>query len=583
MLDMALGLGKGVVYAAVKKRGAHSMFSERSETIFSTRRSCPHCGRGYRELDPRLFSFNSKYGWCPRCFGTGFLLPGFDEDQTGEETRWNRWQEAEGAACTECNGLRLRDQALSVKFRNRSIADLTKRSVESAEKFFKTLKYRGNEEEIARDIVSELISRLTFLRQVGLPYLTLDRAAPTLSSGEAQRIRLASQLGSNLRGVCYILDEPTIGLHARDNRMLLKTLHRLKARGNTVVVVEHDEETIRQAEHIVDLGPGGGLNGGKLVAEGTIDELMKNQESLTAKFLRDPLRHPLKEGLSLKEASGFGPARLEIVNARLHNLKKLLVTIPLGGLVCVTGVSGSGKSTLVRDVLYRNMKNLIVNRRYHRKTSSVISMRGCDRIEGWESVKRVLEVDQTPIGKTPRSCPATYVGFWDDIRRLYAATGEARMRGYTASRFSFNTAGGRCEECGGQGLKKIKMSFLPDVSVVCDACGGRRFTPETLAVMYKKKSIADVLVMSVDEAVDFFAHHPKIYHALGILKEVGLGYLTLGQQSPTLSGGEAQRIKLVTELAVTCARERRDSRKVQGAERSGKSLNVQGYFSLRPG
>ncbi len=551
MLDLALGLGKGVVYAAVKKRGAHSMLSEWSETIFSTKRSCPRCGRGYKELDPRLFSFNSKYGWCPRCFGTGFLLPGFDEDQTGREIRWNRWQEAEGAVCTECNGLRLSDQALSVKFRNRSIADLTKRSIESAEKYFKTLKYRGNEEEIARDIVSELISRLTFLRQVGLPYLTLDRAAPTLSSGEAQRIRLASQLGSNLRGVCYILDEPTIGLHVRDNRMLLKTLHRLKARGNTVVVVEHDEETIRQAEHIVDLGPGGGVNGGKLVAEGTIDELMKNQESLTAKFLRDPLRHPLKEGLSLKEQSGFGLARLEIVNARLHNLKKLLVTIPLGWLVCVTGVSGSGKSTLVRDVLYRNMKNLIVNMRYHRKSSSVISMLGCDRIEGWESVKRVLEVDQTPIGKTPRSCPATYVGFWDDIRRLYAATGEARMRGYTASRFSFNTAGGRCEECGGQGLKKIKMSFLPDVSVICDACGGRRFTPETLAVMYKKKSIADVLAMSVDEAVDFFAHHPKIYHALGILKEVGLGYLTLGQQSPTLSGGEAQRIKLVTELAKT--------------------------------
>jgi excinuclease ABC subunit A len=420
-------------------------------------------------------------------------------------------------------------------------------TVAEAGDFFPTMKLSEREGEVARDILAEICSRLNFLGQVGLSYLSLDRAAPTLSGGEAQRIRLASQLGSNLRGVCYILDEPTIGLHARDNRMLLDTLSHLKAKGNTVVVVEHDEETIRQAEWIVDLGPGGGRGGGNLVYEGTLKELVRSRSSLTGKYLRKPLSHPLHGMRRLSasgEKNGSEYPQIEIGDPHLHNLKDRVVKIPLGKLVCVTGVSGSGKSSLVQEVLYENLRHLLGLKR----TESV-QFRGCACIKNWETVERVLEVDQTPIGKTPRSCPATYVGFWNDIRRLFSTIPEAKIRGYGASRFSFNIAGGRCDVCAGQGMKKIKMSFLPDVRVICEACGGKRFTPQTLAVHFKEKNIGDVLAMSVDEAIEFFGFHPKIHHALSLLQDVGLGYLTLGQQSPTLSGGEAQRIKLVSELA----------------------------------
>jgi excinuclease ABC subunit A len=431
---------------------------------------------------------------------------------------------------------------LAVKFQGRNIAQMTAWSVTEAERHFGHAKLLGREAEIARDIVTELQSRLRFLDKVGLSYLSLDRAAPTLSGGEAQRIRLASQLGSNLRGVCYILDEPTIGLHPRDNLMLLDTLHELEAKGNTVVVVEHDEDTIRRAEHIIDLGPGAGSKGGRLVAEGTIKDIVRCEESLTGKLLREPLRHPLRK-VSHKAAGNV----VEIIGANLHNLKNVSVKIPLQRLVCVSGVSGSGKSTLVRNVLHENLK--VLAGKSHVKGRPHNELRGCKQIHGVEHVARVLEVDQTPIGKTPRSCPATYVGFWDEIRQLFAATTEAKMRGYGPSRFSFNVASGRCPECEGQGRKKIEMSFLPDVYVTCDACRGKRFTPETLGVRFKDKSIGDVLAMSVDEAVEFFAAHRQIHHSLKLLQEVGLGYLTLGQQSPTLSGGEAQRIKLVTELA----------------------------------
>jgi excinuclease ABC subunit A len=562
LLDRGLDFGKGVIrLAAAAGGGKETKKSAFGGAVFSTRRACPSCGRSFEELDPRLFSYNSKHGWCPSCYGTGQQLSGFDAEQTGEEIWWNDWWGGPEKSCPACGGRRLRPEALAVLFRGKNIAELTGLPVAGLQAEMKRLRLSARETDIARDIVAEILSRLAFLQSVGLPYLTLDRSAPTLSGGEAQRIRLASQLGSNLRGVCYILDEPTIGLHARDNLVLLDTLRALREKGNTVIVVEHDEETIRRAEHVVDLGPGGGFNGGSVVAEGSLSSIMKSRTSLTGRFLRDPLRHPLarerREG-----GAGASAAAIRITGATLHNLKNLDVAFPLARLTCVTGVSGSGKSTLVRDVLHGNLRHLLSQKRRKGAPRGDGDLHGCAGMDGWQEIDRVLEVDQAPIGKTPRSCPATYVGIWDDIRRLFAASNEARMRGYTASRFSFNVAGGRCEECGGQGWKKIEMSFLPDVTVPCDACGGARFTAETLAVRFRDKSIADILAMSVDEAVPFFDFHPGIRHALHLLQQVGLGYLSLGQQSPSLSGGEAQRIKLVTELA----KARADS---QGGARGG--------------
>jgi len=529
-LTTALDFGKGVVHVAK---------AEGRAAIFSTRRACPSCARSFAELDPRLFSFNSKHGWCEECFGTGLKLRGFDEEQSGEEWWWSEGADA-GKVCAACAGERLNQIARTVRFRKQSIAALTAQSVSSMRRLFAGLKLHGRESAIARDVLAEINSRLAFLEEVGLGYLALDRSAPTLSGGEAQRIRLAAQLGSNLQGVCYILDEPTIGLHPRDNRILLDTLERLAAKGNSLLVVEHDEDTIRRADHVIDLGPGAGTRGGQVVAAGTALELQRAAQSVTGRLLAQPLRHPLAQR---RAVNGRSPA-LRIEAASMHNLRRQSFRVPLGRLVVVTGVSGSGKSTLARDVLHDNLRAAVARRR-----GAKISWQGCREIRGWEQVGRVLEVDQTPIGKTPRSCPATYVGFWDAIRRVFAETPEARMRGYTASRFSFNTSGGRCERCEGQGMRRIEMSFLPDVRVICDTCGGRRFNHDTLTVEYKGKSAGDVLKMSVDDAVEFFAAHPRIHHALRLLQDVGLGYLTLGQQSPTLSGGEAQRIKLVTELS----------------------------------
>lgn len=497
-----------------------------SETLHSTRRACPNCGRSFPELDPRLFSYNSRHGWCETCTGNGIL-------QSDDEA-------ADPVICFDCHGQRLNPLALAVTYRQRNIAEYAAWPVSEAKTFFDALQPEGREAAIARDILPELRARLSFLSEVGLGYLTLDRAAPTLSGGESQRIRLAAQLGSNLQGVCYVLDEPTIGLHPRDNRMLLDTLGRLEGKGNTIVVVEHDEDTIRRAECVVDLGPGAGVNGGRVVAAGPLKDLLDNPDSITGRFLSHPLQHPLVATRRAKRAKH----RLRLRGVNRHNLKNLNVTLPLERLICVTGVSGSGKSTLVRDVLHDNLHRLIRNRRKKQP-----SLHGCTALEGWETVDRVLEVDQTPIGKTPRSCPATYVGIWDKIRNLFARTEEARIRGYTASRFSFNTGAGRCPECGGQGMKKVEMNFLPDVTVPCEACHGQRFTPDTLAVQWQGKSIGDILKLSIDEAVELFGAQPKIHHALQLLQDVGLGYLTLGQQSPTLSGGEAQRLKLVTELA----------------------------------
>jgi len=530
-LSIALEIGKGTMQVLAKKPQA-----------FSTKRSCPSCGRGFAELDPRLFSYNSRHGWCPACVGTGLELKdvGWDAERsrTGTEDHvldsWIEWL-AVDQPCPACHGKRLNPEALAVQWQGQSIADYGAMPILDLSAFLARMVLKGRESEIAKDLFAELDSRLDFLKQVGLGYLAIDRSAPTLSGGEAQRIRLAAQLGSNLRGVCYILDEPTIGLHHRDNQILLDVLEKLEAKGNTLVVVEHDEDTIRRAHHVIDLGPGAGKLGGHVIGAGDADDLMKLPESLTGRFLRQPLRHPLQPRRAVNSKS----PDLKIQKAKLHNLQGVDARIPLNRLVVVTGVSGSGKSTLARDVLFSSLQEK--------------KFIGCKGVSGAKQVDRVLEVDQTPIGKTPRSCPATYVGFWDAIRRNFADTAEAKMRGWSASRFSFNTKGGRCESCEGQGVKKIEMSFLPDVKVACEACGGRRFNPETLATRWREKNIGEVLAMSVDEAVEFFAAHPSTHRALRLMQDVGLGYLTLGQQSPTLSGGEAQRLKLVTELAKTSA------------------------------
>ena len=647
-LARALDLGKGVVHVmsgldglrdamngdgdggdsgaapAARVAGGRGLGIGRVQ-VFSTLRACPVCSTSYAELDPRLFSYNSKHGWCPDCVGTGVKLTKdqrkvYDDsvladDQKGREQTFAE-PEAEDvgdAVCPTCEGTRLNATARAVLFAATEgrlgvgIAALARMSVTDLRAWFDTLQLAGRAAEIARDLLPEIRSRLEFLEEVGLGYLTLDRGAPSLSGGEAQRIRLAAQLGSNLQGVCYVLDEPTIGLHARDNRILLDALQTLSDKGNTLVVVEHDEDTIRRADHIIDIGPSAGKRGGRLVAEGTVADIEAAPESQTGRYLRDAIRHPLhprravqpslpEEGgsaaLALDERAGAPPglfpqgeaaapplttARgrkakaaveaslptpdsegatqwLTVRGATLHNLQDVTATLPLRRLVAVTGVSGSGKSTLARDVLLANVQAVVVQRMTKAGRDADAAGRhppwtGCASVAGYEAVDRVLEVDQTPIGKTPRSCPATYIGFWDTIRKLFADTLEARARGYGPARFSFNTGEGRCPGCEGAGVRTIEMSFLPDVKVPCEVCHGARFNPETLAVSWRGKSIGDVLRMEVDEAVEFFAAMPHISHPLQLLKDVGLGYLTLGQPSPTLSGGEAQRIKLVTELS----------------------------------
>ena len=614
LLARALDLGKGVLHllhpldglaaAMEEAEGAAAGLGIGSVTVFSTKRACPTCGTSYAELDPRLFSYNSKHGWCSGCVGTGLALTreqraAFDDSvvdkerqdggKTGREQSFPSEElDVEGVAqlaCVECNGARLNRTARGVTFEARAIQDIAALSVNEAREWVGGLALTGRDADIARDVVTEIASRLEFLADVGLGYLTLDRAAPTLSGGEAQRIRLAAQLGSNLQGVCYVLDEPTIGLHPRDNGVLLNALAKLGERGNTLVVVEHDEDTIRRAEHIIDIGPGAGQRGGRLVAQGTVAQVSAVADSVTGRFLAQPLKHPLHPRRlvslplpatltpALSRPAGEGVIRtpspapsptavLTVRGAHLHNLQKLSVSVPLQRLVAVTGVSGSGKSTLARDVLLANVQ-LAVGMKLNKAGRDAMAagrgsaehadlwpkLVGCTGLEGFEGIDRVLEVDQTPIGKTPRSCPATYIGFWDSIRKLFTETLEAKARGYGSARFSFNTGEGRCPGCEGQGVKTIAMSFLPDVKVHCDVCRGARFNPETLAVTWRGKSIGDVLRMEVDEAVDFFASMPSISHPLQLLKDVGLGYLTLGQPSPTLSGGEAQRIKLVTELS----------------------------------
>ena len=621
-IDTAVSLAEGIIDVEDVESGEVTTYSERF--------ACLHCGTSMPELEPRMFSFNSPHGACPRCtglgsqmeidpelivpdpslsLGEGAILPwstsasNYYEQMTQAiaekweidmETPWEelpdevretflrgtngdriyvsyrnrygrrrsymtrfegivnslerRYRETDSDVsrekieeymsvrpCPECRGARLRPESLAVKVGGLSIHELTSMSARRAIEWFEALDMSDTERAIARLILREIDERLRFLDNVGVGYLSLERAASTLSGGEAQRIRLATQIGSSLVGVLYILDEPSIGLHQRDNARLIATLERLRDLGNTVIVVEHDEGTMRAADHLVDLGPGAGEHGGELVAAGTPEEVMAVSASATGQFLSGAREIPLPR--RRRRPSGY----LAIEGASQHNLRGVNVKVPLGTFCAVTGVSGSGKSTLVNEVLYKAVAN-----RLHRAKQRPGAHR---RISGLEEIDKIINIDQSPIGRTPRSNPATYIGLFDHIRDLFSRTQEARARGYKPGRFSFNVKGGRCEVCRGDGQIKIEMHFLPDVYVPCEQCHGKRYNRETLEVRFKGKTVADVLDMTVEEALDFFTHIPKIKRKMQALHDVGLDYIRLGQPATTLSGGEAQRVKLASELS----------------------------------
>ncbi len=511
-IESGLKYGEGVVTVITDQ-----------EVSLSAKFTCPHDGFSFPEIEPRLFSFNSPYGACPECHGLG------TKDLWSDEI------------CPVCEGKRLRTESLNVLINDKNINRVVGFSIEEAYEFFNTLKFKNaSMGEVAEAPLREIKSRLKFMMDVGLEYLTLDRKAGTLSGGEAQRIRLASQIGSRLVGTLYILDEPTIGLHQRDNAKLIKTLHDLRDLGNTIIVVEHDEDTIRESDYLVDIGPAAGVHGGKIVAQGPIPAILKDTKtgSLTLQYLQgkkfiEVPKERRKVDLKKQEL-------LKIRGAHANNLKNIDVDIPLRRFTAVTGVSGSGKSSLVYDVLYKAVSDKL-NRATHKAG-------GYNAIMGMEYINRIINIDQSAIGRTPRSNPATYVGAWTHIRDLFSSTEDARVRGYKPGRFSFNVPGGRCENCEGHGTIAIEMHFLPTVYVTCDICKGKRFDRETLAVEYKGKNIYDVLKMTIEEAAKFFDDIPWLKEKLTILEEVGLGYLELGQSATTLSGGEAQRIKLSAEL-----------------------------------
>lgn len=495
-----------------------AVLDDSSERLMSARFSCPDDGFAFPEIEPRLFSFNSPYGACDACHGLG------TKDLYSDEL------------CHVCEGKRLRREALHVLINDKSIVDVSSMPISAAADFFLGLIMNENETIIAEPIMKEVINRISFLLDVGLEYLTLNRTAGTLSGGEAQRIRLASQIGSHLVGALYVLDEPTIGLHQRDNTRLIETLQKLRDLGNTIIIVEHDEDTIAASDYLVDIGPGAGVHGGHVVAAGPMPGILKNENSLTCAYLRGDkvISYP-------KKRRGPAGEYLVITKASENNLKNVTVKIPLRRFVCITGVSGSGKSTLMIDVLYRQLS--------HQLNHSTVKAGKHEKIEGINWLDKIVDVDQSAIGRTPRSNPATYTGIWDHVRELFSLTPEARVRGYKVGRFSFNVTGGRCEHCEGNGQLAIEMHFLPTVYVPCDVCKGKRFNRETLEVKYREKNISDVLNMTVEEANAFFHDIPPIHDRTKVLEEVGLGYIRLGQSATTLSGGEAQRIKLATELA----------------------------------
>lgn len=525
-LEVASRYGDEVIKVEVF-RGAESGKSE--HITFSQKHACVRCGVSYPELTPRLFSFNSPHGACPTCGGLGSVANAvwLAEDPA---------RLANVRPCKQCKGTRLRRESLHVKIGGRNIAEVTSMPVKGSLKFLTGVHFSRQEAAIAHKILKEIAGRLSFMVQVGLDYLTLDRASATLSGGEAQRIRLATQIGSSLVGVLYILDEPSIGLHQRDNARLLAILRQLRDLGNSVLVVEHDRETILAADHVIDMGPGAGVNGGEAVAQGTAQEIMRSERSLTGHYLSGRME------ISIPASRRKGNGKFLVLRGvRQNNLKAIAVELPIGAVTCVTGVSGSGKSSLVVDTLCPAVAQ-------HLNRSSKGGAGLFEEIVGWENFDRVIIIDQSPIGRTPRSNPATYTGLFSHVRELFAQLPEARVRGYKPGRFSFNLKGGRCEACAGDGVIRIEMHFLPDVFVTCEVCGGRRYNRETLEVLCKGRSIAGVLALTVAQALEVMGNIPSIREKLETLRDVGLGYLCLGQAAPTLSGGEAQRIKLAREL-----------------------------------